>query len=387
MVTTMKNQQTDNGAIVHLPLGGRSYDIHIKDGILDTLENYLQSVVPPSSNLFVITETIVASLYEEKVQTALNRGGYNSSWFTVEPGENSKRFPIFEGLVNNLLEAGISRNDMIVALGGGVIGDLAGFAAASVLRGVNFIQVPTTLLSQVDSSVGGKTGINTPSGKNLLGAFHQPKSVLIDPNVLSTLPERELQAGYAEIIKYGLIDDPEFFEWLEENGAELLGIIPSNRQRMLQITAIQKSCEAKARVVAADERESGKRALLNLGHTFGHALEAECGYDSTLLHGEGVAIGMVMALDLSARMQLTSASERDRLVAHLKDVGMKWCAKQIGVPLEARKLLSHMAKDKKVEAGSIGFILGPIGKASMHRGVDLDLVEAVLHDSVMGVLA
>lgn len=382
----MTDQPNNSGAVVHLPLGDRSYDIQIKSGILDTLEEFLKPVVLPTSRLFVVTETTVAGLYEAKVKTSLERGGYTSKWFVVDPGEGSKKFSIFEDLANDLLEAGISRNDMIVALGGGVIGDLAGFAAASVLRGVNFIQIPTTLLSQVDSSVGGKTGINTPSGKNLLGAFHQPKAVLIDPNVLSTLPERELQAGYAEIIKYGLIDDPEFFEWLEENGAELLGLQASNRQQALLVEAIQKSCEAKARVVAADERESGKRALLNLGHTFGHALEAECGYDGTLLHGEGVAIGMVMALDLSARMGLTDVGERDRLKAHLKTVNMKWCAAQIDAGLDAKKLLSHMFKDKKVEAGSIGFILGPIGKAAMHRGVDLDLVETVLHDSVNGVL-
>jgi 3-dehydroquinate synthase len=380
------NADTPDQAVVHLPLDERSYDIHIKGGLLDTLEQYLAEFVGPKARLFIVTEDTVSGLYKGKVEAALKRGNLSGIWFQVSPGEGSKSFKVFEGLVNDLLDKGINRSDIILALGGGVIGDLAGFAAASVLRGVGFIQVPTTLLSQVDSSVGGKTGINTPYGKNLMGAFHQPKAVLIDPNVLSTLPERELQAGYAEVLKYGLIDDPVFFNWLEQNGAELLGKSSSNSQMALQINAIKTSCEAKARVVAEDEFESGRRALLNLGHTFGHALEAECGYDGTLLHGEGVAIGMVMALDLSARMGLTNLADRDRLVKHLKSVGMKWSAAEIGKPLDAKTLVSHMSKDKKAEAGSVGFILGPIGGAAMHRGVDLDLVEAVLHDSVNGVL-
>lgn len=370
-------------AKVHLPLGDRSYDIVIGGGLMDQLEDFLAPLVG-KARLFVISEETVSALYENKVKAALARGGFDGSWFTLQPGESSKSFASFEALLNELLDTGIERSDIILALGGGVIGDLAGFVAASVLRGIDFIQIPTTLLAQVDSSVGGKTGINTPFGKNLVGAFHQPKGVLIDPNVLSTLPLRELQAGYAEVLKYGLIDDPAFFNWLEENGAELLGAKAGNSQLELQIHAIKTSCEAKARVVMEDERETGRRALLNLGHTFGHALEAECGYDGTLLHGEGVAIGMVMALDLSVRMGIAEASERDRLINHLKSVGMMWSAAEIEQELDAKQLLSHMAKDKKAEAGKVGFILGGIGKAAMHRGVDLDLVEAVLHDSVSG---
>jgi len=370
-------------AKVHLPLGDRSYDILIGGGLMDRLEDFLAPLVG-KARLFVISEETVSALYESKVKAALARGGFDGSWFTLQPGESSKSFASFEALLNELLDTGIERSDIILALGGGVIGDLAGFVAASVLRGIEFIQIPTTLLAQVDSSVGGKTGINTPFGKNLVGAFHQPKGVLIDPNVLSTLPIRELQAGYAEVLKYGLIDDPAFFNWLEENGAELLGTKAGNRQLELQIHAIKTSCEAKARVVVEDEREAGRRALLNLGHTFGHALEAECGYDGTLLHGEGVAIGMVMALDLSVRMGIAEASERDRLINHLKAVSMMWSAAEIQQELDTKKLLSHMAKDKKAEAGKIGFILGGIGKAAMHRSVDLDLVEAVLHDSVSG---
>jgi len=374
-----------NSATVHLPLGNRSYDIVIKGGLLGELETHLKPLLR-ANRVFVITETTVAGLYENTVASALKRADITAHWFHLEPGESTKSFSVFEKLLNDLLGAGIERSDVILALGGGVIGDLSGFAAASILRGINFVQIPTTLLSQVDSSVGGKTGINSPHGKNLIGAFHQPLGVLIDPYVLSTLPKRELQAGYAEVLKYGLIDDPAFFDWLLENGKTLLGAGASNEQLALQIQAIKTSCDAKARIVAEDERESGKRALLNLGHTFGHALEAECGYDGTLLHGEGVAIGMVMALDLSVRLGLADKQERDKLIAHLKDVGMKWSAAEIGRPLDAETLLGHMAKDKKAEAGSVGFILGSIGGAAMHRGIDLDLVKSVLHDSVCGNL-
>lgn len=376
----------DTMNIVHLPLGKRSYDIWIEGGLLDAIGEHIAPLLR-NKRVFVVTETTVAGLYEGKVSAALERAGIEQHWLRLAPGESTKSFSVFETLVNDLLGTGIERKDVILALGGGVIGDLAGYAAASILRGIDFIQIPTTLLSQVDSSVGGKTGINTPHGKNLIGAFHQPLAVFIDPNVLGTLPKRELQAGYAEVLKYGLIDDPDFFSWLQENGAALLGDEPSNSQMDLQIRAIKTSCEAKARVVAEDELEGGKRALLNLGHTFGHALEAECGYDGTLLHGEGVAIGMVMALDLSARMGLAPKAHHDTLVAHLKHIGMKWCAAQIGKPLDAKTLVSHMAKDKKAEAGSIGFILGGIGDAAMHRGVDLALVEAVMQDSIEGIQA
>lgn len=375
----------DKSTTVHLPLGERSYDIVIEGGLLDNLGDHVRPLLK-NKRLFIVTETTVADHYEAKVSAALTRAGIEQHWVRLMPGEGTKCVSVFEQLVNELLGTGIERKDVILALGGGVIGDLAGYAAASILRGINFIQVPTTLLSQVDSSVGGKTGINSPHGKNLIGAFHQPLAVFIDPNVLSTLPRRELQAGYAEVLKYGLIDDPAFFAWLLENGSTLLGDTASNSQMATQIYAIKTSCEAKARVVAEDEHESGKRALLNLGHTFGHALEAECGYDGTLLHGEGVAIGMVMALDLSARMGIAETSERDALVNHLKNVGMKWSAAEIDVPFDTKSLISHMAKDKKAEAGSVGFILGGIGKAAMHRGVDLSLVEAVLQDSIEGKL-
>ncbi|MBL4836098.1 MAG: 3-dehydroquinate synthase [Kordiimonadaceae bacterium] len=379
-----KDENTAN--IVHLPLGERAYDIRIEEGLLARLGSHIAPLLK-NKRIFIVTETTVASFYETKISASLQAAGIEQHWFRLPPGESTKSIRIFESLLNDILGTGIDRTDVILALGGGVIGDLAGFTAASILRGIRFIQVPTTLLSQVDSSVGGKTGINSPHGKNLIGAFHQPLAVFIDPSVLSTLPKRELQAGYAEVVKYGLINDPAFFNRLIENGPALLGIEASNQQMALQIKAIKTSCEAKARVVVVDEHETGQRALLNLGHTFGHALEAECGYGSTLLHGEGVAIGMVMALDLSARMGLATTQERDQLINHLKAVGMKWSAAEIAQDLDAETLLSHMSKDKKMEAGRIGFILGGIGKAAMHRDVDLDLVLAVLHDSVNGVQA
>ena len=380
----MSDTSKHTSTVVHLPLGDRSYDITIEEGLLDRLGSHIKPLLK-NQRLFIVTETTVANLYEAKVAASLTAAGIAQHWFRLPPGESTKSISMYEQLVNDILSVGIERSDVILALGGGVIGDLAGYAAASILRGISFIQVPTTLLSQVDSSVGGKTGINSPHGKNLIGAFHQPLAVCIDPVVLSNLPARELLSGYAEVIKYGLIDDTAFFGWLKENGPALLGTEASNKQMALQIQAIKASCQAKARIVAEDEQENGKRALLNFGHTFGHALEAECGYGSTLLHGEGVAIGMVMALDLSARMGLTATSDCSDLISHLKSIGMKWSAKQIDKVLDADTLLSHMSKDKKVEAGSIGFILGPIGKAAMHRGVDLGLVRAVLHDSIFGV--
>jgi len=370
--------------IIHLPLGDRSYDITIEAGLLDSLGSHIAPLLK-NKRLFIVTEHTVADIYETKITNTLITAHIEPHWFRLAPGEKTKSFAVFEALLNELLRTGIERSDVILALGGGVIGDLAGFAAASILRGIDFIQVPTTLLSQVDSSVGGKTGINSVHGKNLVGAFHQPIAVFIDPSVLRTLPKRELQAGYAEVLKYGLIDDPEFFSWLLKNGPLLLGKAESNKQMAALTYAIKKSCEAKAHIVAEDEHESGKRALLNLGHTFGHALEAECGYDGTLLHGEGVAIGMVMALDLSAHMGLTTKADRDALITHLKSIGMKWSAAEINVPLDTKTLISHMAKDKKAEAGTIGFILGGIGNVAMRRDVKLDLLQSVLHDSVRGI--
>jgi len=363
---------------VPVDLGDRSYDIHIGVGIVAQMGTLVGPILR-SKRAIIITDENVAKLHLDAAEKSLAASGIKSDAVILPAGEATKSFSNFEKLTNRLLELGAERKDTLIALGGGVIGDITGFAAAVLRRGMDFIQVPTSLLAQVDSSVGGKTGINTPFGKNLVGAFHQPKMVVIDLEVLDTLPARELQAGYAEVVKYGLIDDPDFFSWLEENGPRL-----RTGDRDAQAIAVAKSCEAKARIVAEDEFEAGKRALLNLGHTFGHALEAECGYDGTLLHGEGVAIGMAMALDASVRMGLAPEADLARYMAHLKSVNMMATASQIGKKLDADTLLAHMSQDKKVDAGEIVFILGPIGGAATHKGVDLNIIKAVIQDSIDG---
>lgn len=373
--------KTTSDNLVSVALGERSYDIHIGAGLLDSAGKVLQPFLK-NQRVFVVSEKNVVQHHGDHLKAALNASGIESHWFVMEPGESSKSFPVLAGLVGDILGAGVERSDVLLAFGGGVIGDLAGFAAATLLRGIDFVQIPTTLLSQVDSSVGGKTGINTAHGKNLVGAFYQPKAVLIDTDTLNTLPRRELLAGYAEIVKYGVIDDPEFFNWLESNGTAIVSDTHSAAAQTLRAKAIAHSCRAKARVVAEDEFETGKRALLNLGHTFGHALEAECGYSGKLLHGEAVAIGMVMALDASAKLGLADAGDHTRVKDHFESVGMKTSAAQAGVACSADDLLAHMAKDKKVEAGTIGFILGGIGSAAMHRGVDLEIIKSVLHVSL-----
>ncbi len=361
---------------VHVPLGDRAYNIHIGEGLLAGLGELIKPVLRRPRTV-IITDENIAPLHLKKAEAALEAAGIKNDSIILPAGEGTKSYDHFASLTNQLLELNVERKDTLIALGGGVIGDITGFAAAVLRRGMDFIQVPTTLLAQVDSSVGGKTGINTPYGKNLIGAFHQPQMVVIDLEFLDTLPQRELQAGYAEVVKYGLIDDPEFFSWLEDNGALL-----RTGDREAQTFAIARSCEAKARIVAEDEKESGKRALLNLGHTFGHALEAECGYDGTLLHGEGVAIGMAMALDLSVRMGIAPEADLERYLKHLSSVNMRGRAHQIEKPLAADKLLGHMAQDKKVDAGEIVFIIGPIGGARVQKGVDLNLVRAVLETSL-----
>lgn len=365
---------------VSVDLGERSYDIVIGDGLIPELGALIGPHLS-QSRVFVVTEETVHKFHGQAVEDALSASGIECKWFILPPGESTKSYAHFEKLTGDLLDAGIERKDCLLALGGGVIGDLTGFAAASILRGVSFIQVPTTLLSQVDSSVGGKTGINTPYGKNLVGAFYQPKMVVIDVATLSTLPKRELLAGYAEVVKYGLIDDPNFYEWLEQYGPDIVRDEENETVSALRIQAVQHSCEAKARIVAEDERETGKRALLNLGHTFGHALEAECGYDGSLLHGEAVAIGMVMALDVSVQLEMASLQNKVRVMRHFEQVGMRTTAAETAKNMDAEILLQHMFKDKKVEAGTIGFILGDIGAAQMVRGVDLDIVRGVLAKS------
>lgn len=362
---------------VTVDLKDRSYDIAIGEGLIDAIADYLAPHLS-QNRVFIVTEETVYHHQGARLEAALKAAHISAKWFILPAGESTKSFSHYEKLTSDLLAAGLERKDCLVAFGGGVIGDLTGFAAATVLRGVPFIQVPTTLLSQVDSSVGGKTAINSPVGKNLVGAFYQPKAVVIDIETLNTLPRRELLAGYAEVVKYGLIDDPDFFNWLESNGAAIVATQENAKTIEARIHAVHHSCTAKARIVAEDELETGKRALLNLGHTFGHALEAECAYDGSLLHGEAVAIGMVMALDASVELGIASPENRDRVVAHLNAIGMRTAASDLARKLDAETLLHHMFKDKKVEAGTIGFILGDIGTARMIRGVNLDIIRTVL---------
>jgi len=360
---------------IDINLGERGYPILIGEGMLDTAGDYLGSLLPRKRTA-IVTDENVADLHLQRLLDSLEKAGIEAEPIVLPAGEASKSFPHLEWLCEQLLELGIERKDAIIAFGGGVIGDLVGFAAAILRRGCPFVQIPTTLLSQVDSSVGGKTGINTPQGKNLIGAFHQPKLVLIDTGVIDTLPDRELLAGYAEVVKYGLIDDAEFFAWLEENGEDVLADDQTKRAH-----AIATSCRAKARVVEQDEFETkGLRALLNLGHTFGHALEAEKGYGGELLHGEGVALGMVLAFELSVDMGLCPAEDLERVRRHLDSVGLPTTLKQVGLDGMGEKLVAHMAQDKKMDAGRLTFVLARgIGKSYLEREVDMERVTALLN--------
>jgi 3-dehydroquinate synthase len=331
----------------------------------------------------IVTDEIVARPLLAPLQQSLDAAGVAHRTIVLPPGEGTKDLTHFGRLVDDILACNIERGTMLVALGGGVVGDLAGFAAAVLLRGVDFIQVPTTLLAQVDSSVGGKTGINTRHGKNLVGAFYQPRLVLADTDVLDTLPKRELLAGYAEVAKYGLIDMPEFFAWCEKNGAAVLSGDAAKRTY-----AIEQSCLAKARIVAADERETTDlRALLNLGHTFGHALEAETGFGPDLLHGEAVGAGMAMAFDLSARLGLCPADDALRVRRHLGAVGLPVRLRSIGGDnrrqWDANRLIDHMRGDKKAEGGKLAFILTRgIGKTFVSREVDERTLRGLLDDAI-----
>ncbi|OJX68252.1 3-dehydroquinate synthase [Magnetospirillum sp. 64-120] len=335
---------------LHMDLADRGYDILIGSDLLDQT-GALMVPVMRGKRAFVVTDDQVGPIYLDRVLASLDKAGIAHQHTQVTHGEHTKDFAHLEALLDTMLEARCERSTMIVALGGGVVGDLTGFAASILQRGVDFVQIPTTLLAQVDSSVGGKTGINTKKGKNLVGAFHQPRLVLADISVLDSLPRRQVLAGYAEVVKYGCIDDPDFFSWLEANGDKVIaGDVAARRY------AVAISCRAKARVVAADEREGGIRALLNLGHTFGHALEAETGYGDEILHGEAVGLGMIMAFHLSARMGLAPFSDVDRLERHLGAVGMPIrLSKQRHWDVD--RLVHHMAGDKKVKDGKITFVL------------------------------
>ncbi len=360
-----------------VPLGTRSYDILIGPGLIAQAGRLIGPVLR-SPRVAVVTDSIVGPLYAGKLAAGLEAAGIAVDTLTVPAGEASKDFPTLERLLDDLIARRIERGTTLIALGGGVIGDLTGFAAAILLRGIPFVQVPTTLLAQVDSSVGGKTGINTAHGKNLIGSFHQPRLVLADIDALASLPRRDFLAGYAEVVKYGLLGDAGFFSWLERNGRAVV-----DGDSALRREAVHRSCAAKAAIVAEDEREQGRRALLNLGHTFGHALEAELGYDGRLLHGEAVAIGMVMAFALSARLGLgPDAAEVARVRHHLASVGLPTEPRAVpGVAWQADRLLDHMSRDKKVQNGRITFILArAIGAAEILPDVPVEAVRAVLQD-------
>ena len=358
---------------IEVALGARSYPIHIQSGLLARAGALLAPLVGQRRVAIVTDENVTQHL--ATLQASLTAAGIASEAIVLPPGEQTKRWGQLESLCDRLLDLGVERNDHVVALGGGVLGDLTGFACAVLKRGCRFVQIPTTLLSQVDSSVGGKTGINARAGKNLIGAFHQPVMVLIDPAVLDTLPIREVRAGYAEVVKYGLIDDPDFFTWCETNGAALLGGDPAARDY-----AIAHSVAAKARIVAADEHETnGTRALLNLGHTFGHALEAEAKYSGRVIHGEAVAAGCALAFAYSERLGLCPADDVARVTAHWRVSGLLDGLAASGITADGKRLVEHMRHDKKMAAGTLPFLLARgIGRTFLDTSVDLADVEAFL---------
>ncbi|MGY8955947.1 MAG: 3-dehydroquinate synthase [Alphaproteobacteria bacterium] len=360
------NQHADSRQMVNVDLGARSYDILIGPGLLDEAGALIAERLGERQAI-IVTDTNVGPLYAERLTQSLTAAGHGVRTIEIEAGEHSKSFAHLEQLLDNLLESGLERGTVLVALGGGVIGDLTGFAASIALRGVEFVQIPTTLLAQVDSSVGGKTAINSPHGKNLVGTFYQPRLVIADTATLDTLPTRELLAGYAETVKYGLLGDAAFFDWLEQDGPKIL-----NGDAAALSRAILRACEMKAEIVNQDERETGRRALLNLGHTFAHALEAETGFGGALLHGEAVAIGMVLAFDLSVKIGLCPAEDAARLRAHCEQVGLptRFPAHPSG-QWNAATLLEHMGRDKKVQAGRITFVLvRGIGDAFLTNEID-----------------
>ncbi|MEO0466031.1 MAG: 3-dehydroquinate synthase [Pseudomonadota bacterium] len=363
----MPDSQSTLLRTVKVGLGARSYDIVIGPGALSSLASVLTPLLK-APRVFVLTDHTVDGLHMAALKAALATSGFAVVSRAISPGEASKSWRELESTLDWLLEAGASRSDVLIALGGGVVGDLAGFAASTMKRGMALIQVPTTLLSQVDSSVGGKTAINTRQGKNLVGAFYQPRHVLIDTDLLSTLPERERAAGYAEVVKYGLLGDETFFDWLETHGADVMALKPEPLGE-----AIARSCQAKADIVAEDEREGGIRALLNLGHTFGHALEAENGYGPNLLHGEAVACGMALALRYSARLGLMGNNEGCRAEAALNTAGLATRIPDLrGGPYPAARLVEHMKQDKKARGTSVPLILARgIGRAFIQPDADL----------------
>ena len=365
--------------VVDVALGTRSYDIVIGRGLLPSLGERL-ATLRPGARVAVVSDETVAGLYLDPTTEALRGAGLQSTAVVVPPGESSKSFAMFETVCEALVAARIERGDLVLALGGGVVGDLAGFAAAVVRRGVDYVQVPTTLLAQVDSSVGGKTAIDSRLGKNLVGAFHQPVLVLADTALLDTLPAREFRSGYAEVVKYGLLGDAAFFAWLETNWRDVFAGGPAREH------AIATSCRAKAAIVSRDEREAGERALLNLGHTFGHAFEAAAGFSARLLHGEAIALGMVLAFEFSVRRGLLPPSEAERVTRHLAAVGLPTRLSSVagGLP-DADGLLDLIAQDKKVKRGKLTFILArAIGDSFIATDVDRGEVRTFLVDKLAG---
>lgn len=360
--------------ILPVDLGDRSYDVVVGQGLLAEAGQRIRPFLK-RGRVAIVSDETVWGLHGAALTASLEASGVACPAVIVPPGEQTKSFEGLADVSDRLLALELDRSDLIVAFGGGVVGDLAGFAAAIYKRGIDFIQIPTTLLAQVDSSVGGKTAIDTPRGKNLIGAFHQPRLVLADLDVLATLPQREMRAGYAEVIKYGLLGDFAFFEWLEAHAGQVL-----SREPEALAHAVARSIEMKAEIVIADEKEAGRRALLNLGHTFGHALEAETGYGEALLHGEAVAAGSAIAFRFSAAQGLCSAQDATRAEAAIAAAGLPVRMSEVSpAPFNARLLVRHMAQDKKAEGGRLTFILARgLGDAFVAKDVDAATVEAFL---------
>lgn len=356
-----------NASTVTVPLGDRSYDIHIGEALLEKAWALLTPLLKRPSVVIVTDETVFAA-QGERLLRGFAKAGVHTDVVTLAPGEQTKSFAELERLTARLLTLGVERDDIVVAFGGGVIGDLTGFACAILRRGCRFAQIPTTLLAQVDSAVGGKTAINTPQGKNLVGAFYQPCIVIADTSALDTLPPRQLRAGYAEVVKYGLICDAPFFAWLEKNGKAVL-----DGDQDARIHAVKTSCAVKAAVVGDDERERGKRALLNLGHTFGHAFEAHFGFSDRLLHGEAVALGMALAFEYAARSGSCAKEDAERVKAHLTASGLPSDINAFKETIPAETIIKYMMQDKKIEQGKLTLILAKsIGEAFIAKDSNLN---------------
>ena len=364
---------------VHVDLQDRSYNIHIGFGLLKDLDSYLNKYLR-HPKVAIVTEKNVADLHLSKVTAPLDRAGIERHTIILEPGEKSKSWSVLQNVVEKLINLGLERNDVVIAFGGGMIGDLVGFASSILYRGVDCIQIPTTFLSQVDSAVGGKTGINSPHGKNLIGTFTQPKLVLNDLELILTLPCREYWSGYAEVLKYGLINDADFFDWLDNNKWNI-----QNRDAETIMKMVQNSCHQKVSIVKTDEKEQGSRALLNLGHTFGHAFETITGYSGNLLHGEGVSIGCNLAFQVSKELGLCSKEELDRLVNHMKSLRLVYKPNQVLKEMPTSEdLIEIMKRDKKSRQGQIRFILVKgIGKAFISGDVNLEIVKKAIQANLM----